>query len=114
MILPEYLNKAVDLTIGYAENGLCYVEPMWRLILHENGLDISVVTDADIGWDYVFNVLSLTANKINTINSTRPFVNNWLYDMISNKIEPATVEKETEFVQKMIEYMKASEEPKLS
>lgn len=113
MILSEYLSKAVDLTIGYGENGLCYVEPLWRMILENNDMNITVITDADIGWDYVFNVLSLTANKINTIHSTRPYVSNWLYEVISSKVDPAMVEKENEFVQKMVDFIKANQEPKL-
>jgi len=48
MLYGEYIEKAKDLTITQADNGLCYLEPMWRSILDDNGMYFNEISDAKV------------------------------------------------------------------
>ena len=56
------------------------------------------------------NVLRLEVEKRNTINSNKPAVIDWLYDIISTQIEPAILDEETNFVKQITEFMKVNHE----
>ena len=110
MLYSEYINKAIKLTIDEADNGLSYLEPLWKVILFDNDMNITVISDMDIEWNDVYNVLKLETEKRNTINSNKPFVIDWLYDLITAKVEPAMMQEETEYIKQVIEFMKANHE----
>ena len=108
MLYTDFIYKAMDLTIEQADNGLFYLEPLWRNILYDNQMNVSSITDAKADWGGVLDVLNLEVTKRNTINSKKPNVINWLYDLISSQIEPAMLEEENDLIKNVIEYMKTN------
>jgi len=110
MLYGEYIEKAKDLTITQADNGLCYVEPMWRSILDDNELYFNEISDAKVKPEDVLEVLKLEVEKRNTVNSNKPYVLNWLYDLITTQVEPAMLQEETDFIKQVTEFMKTNHE----
>ena len=110
MIYTEFINKAFDETIVQADNGLWYLEPLWRTILHDNRLDIKSISGVKTNLDIIYNVLQLEVEKRNTINSKKPAVLDWLYEIITAQIEPAMLQEETEYIKQVTEFMKANHE----
>ena len=110
MLYTEFINKAMNLTIEQADNGLFYLEPLWENILNDNELFLSDISDATINYDKVFEVLKLEVEKRNTINSKKPDVINWLYDLITAQIEPAMLQEETDYIKQVTEFMKTNHE----
>jgi len=114
MLYTEFVNKAVDLTIEEAPNGLFYLEPMWRSILYIEGIDITDVSEK-IEWSEVEDILKLEVEKRNTVNSKLPKVVDWLHELVTVQIEPAMLQEETEYMKQIIEFQKRNgltEEPK--
>lgn len=114
MLYTEFINKAINETIVEADNGLWYLEPLWRNILHDNGLFFNDVSDFETEPDIVEDVLKLEVEKRNTINSKKPAVIDWLYDLITTQVEPAMLQEETDYVKQVIEFMKANHEQQKS
>lgn len=110
MLYTEFINKAKELTIEQAENGLFYLEPMWKNILFSNKLNIKLVSNTKTDWHEVEDVLKLEVEKRNTINSKVPAVINWLHELITAKIEPAMLQEETDYIQQVVEFMKTNHE----
>lgn len=106
MLYSEFTKKAKELTITKASNDLFYLEPDWRSILHENELFFDEISDYHIQPEEIKEVLELEVKKRNTILSNKPFVINWLYDLITTQIDPAMLAEETEFIKHMIEFEK--------
>ena len=106
MLYVNYINKAVEATIIQADNGLWYLEPLWREILYNEDLDITKISDAKVDWGGIFDVLQLEVKKRNTINDNKPYVMNWLYDLITATVEPAIMQEETDYIKQVIEFMK--------
>lgn len=110
MLYGEYIEKAKDLTITQADNGLYYVEPMWRSILDDNELYFNEISDAKVKPEDVLEILKLEVEKRNTVNSNKPYVLNWLYDLITTQVEPAMLQEETDFIKQVTEFMKTNHE----
>lgn len=108
MLYTEFINKAIDLTIVEADNGLFYLEPLWRNILFDNKMNIKTISDVKVDWNWIFDVLKLEVEKRNTINSKKPAVINWIYDIISAQVEPAMLAEETDYIEQVINFMKES------
>ena len=108
MLYTEFVNKAMDLTIEQADNGLFYLEPLWRNILDDNKLYFTDVSDFEAEPDIVKDALQLEVKKRNTINSNKPAVIDWLYELITAKIEPAMLAEETDYIKQVTEFMKAN------
>ena len=100
----------MDLTIEQADNGLFYLEPMWRSILNDNQLILKDVSDVKAGWNDIYDILRLEVEKRNTINSKKPAVIDWLYELITAQIEPAMLAEETDYIKQVTEFMKANHE----
>ena len=98
------------LTIEQADNGLYYLEPMWRSILNDNQLNLKGVTDVKAGWSDIYDILRLEVEKRNVINSKKPAVINWLYEIITAQVEPAMLAEETDYIKQVTEFMKANHE----
>lgn len=114
MLYGEFINKAVNLTITEADNGLWYLEPMWRNILHDNQLFFNDVTDFEAEPEIVYEALRLEVEKRNTMNSKKPFVIDWLYELITAQVEPAMLQEETDYIKNLTEYLKANKDIKLN
>jgi len=52
----------------------------------------------------------LRFEKRNTVNSNKPYVLNWLHDLINTQIEPAMLQEETDFIKQVTEFMKTNHE----
>ena len=113
MLYQTFLNKAISVTIEEADNGLAYLEPTWRLILQDNNLNIDEVSDYKANWSEVEDVLKLEIEKRNTVNSLKPYILNWVHDLITASVEPAIIQKETEYIKNLTEYLKANKQPVL-
>ena len=113
MLYSEFINKAIDLTVVEADNGLFYLEPMWRNILNDNQLYFNDISDFEVSPDIVKDVLYLEVEKRNTINSNKSFIINWLYDVITAQIEPTILSEETDYIKQVTEFMKANHAVKL-
>lgn len=108
MLYSEFINKAIDLTIEQADNGLFYLEPMWKNILLSNKLNLKLISDYKTDWHEIENVLKLSVEKRNTIESNKPFVVNWLFDIITAQVEPAILSEETDYIKQVTEFMKTN------
>lgn len=106
MLNEVFIKKAMDATIVQADNGLWYLEPMWKQIVLDSGLSISKTTS----WDEVESILKLEVQKRNTINSKKSYVINWLYDLIKFDAEPLLLEEETDYFKRIIEMVKSNRE----
>lgn len=106
MLYYEFMRKAVSLAVVEADNGKYYLEPAFRVILSEEGLDPADVTDYEISWAGVKEYLELHVKKMNAISDKTPAVVDWLYETITMQIEPAMLEEENEAVKNLIEYMR--------
>lgn len=113
MLYVSFLAKAIDDVIVEADNGLCYLEPMWKTVLCDNGLDIKDVSDVKVEWSDVEDVLKLNVEKRNTENSLKPYVLNWIHDIITASIEPAVLQEETDYIKNLTEYLKTNKDMKL-
>lgn len=110
MLYSEFIIKAENLTIEQADNGLFYLEPMWRSILNDNQLYFNAVSDFDVSPEEVLEVLQLEVAKRNAIISKKPDVENWLYEVISGTVDPAITDEENEYIKDFLEYMKAKKD----
>lgn len=113
MLYTEFVSKAIDATITESDNGLFYLEPLWKTILKDYNLDILDVFDAKPEWCDIEDVLKLEVEKRNTINSLKPYVNKWLYDLITTSVEPAMLQEETDYIKNLTEYLKTKNAPVL-
>lgn len=108
MLFAEYIHKAKEETIAQAENGLFYLEPMWRTILHDNNLFFNDVSDYEITPEEVEDVLKLEVKRRNTVISKKPFIEDWLHELITTQVEPAMLQEETDYIKNVIEFMKTN------
>lgn len=106
MLYTEFVNKAIDATVVQADNGLFYLEPMWRTILHDNELFFDQISDFAIKPTDIEDVLKLEVVKRNTINTKKNDIYEWLFDLITANIEPAMMKEETEYIKQVVEFMK--------
>ena len=113
MLLSDFIIKAENLTIEQADNGLYYLNPMWRSVLEDNQLDILDISDSGADEDEIEDVLKLEVEKRNTVNSLKPYVLNWIHDVITASVEPAILQEETDYLKNLTEYLKANKEAQL-
>lgn len=110
MLYSEFLIKSKDLCIEQADNGLFYLVPEWHSILIDNGLNLKMISGTKAGWDNIEDVLKLEVEKRNTINSNKPYVLNWLYELLTTQIEPTMLQEETDYIKQVTEFMKTNHE----
>lgn len=108
MLYSEYISKAAKIVIEQADNGLFYLEPIWKSLLIDNDLDFVQVSDVETSWSEIQDILKLEVEKRNTINTLEPYVLNWIHDIITSTVEPAVLQEETDYLKNYIEYMKAN------
>ena len=108
MLYGEFVSKAIKVTIEQADNGLFYLEPVWKSLLIDNELDIAEISDVETSWSDIQDILKLEVEKRNTINTLEPYVLTWIHDIITSTVEPAILQEETDYIKNYIEYMKAN------
>jgi len=110
MLYSEFMYKAKQETIVQADNGLWYLEPDWHMILSTIKLDVEEITDFYVGWLEVESILKLEVEKRNTIDSVKPYVLNWIHDIITASVEPAILKEETDYIKNLTEYLKTKKD----
>ena len=103
MLYAEFIQRAMDETIVQADNGLWYLEPMWDSILTDCKLEC---TERRISNERLQDILKLEVEKRNTIESKKPFVLEWFYNVITSEVQPAMLAEETDYVKAVTEFMK--------
>ena len=112
MLYTEFINRAINITIIEADNGTCYLEPLWRNILHDNKLFFNDVSDFEITPEIVADVLHLEVDKRNAVNSKKNIVLEWLYEIIISHVDTVMLEEETDYLKNLVEYLQAKKESK--
>lgn len=104
MLFSIYINKVYEVTITKAENGLYYLEPTWQKIIEDNELSIDQISDIKTKFDLndLYEVLKLQVKKLNTINSKKPAIIDWLYDTIMTQVEPTMLQTETDYMKQFM------------
>ena len=110
MLLSEYIIDASKLVIEEADNGLCYLDPLWKQKLDNSYLKMFDITDASVDEDDIGEILKLEVEKRNTVNSLKPYVLRWVYDIITASVEPAVLHEETDYIKNFIEYRKTNKD----
>lgn len=89
-----------------------FLDPNWKEILCSSGLgDIeNVQASYKLEWDDVEDALLLEVKRRNKFCSKRNYLESWLYDILTTKVEPAIMQEETEYISQMLEYMKFKSE----
>lgn len=108
MIYDTYINKAFDLVIEQDEDtGIWYLNPNWFNLLYTNELEIEKISEDYIGQFEIEEALKLEVQRRNIKNnSKKQVIIDWLYDIITAKVEPQLMQEETEYVAQMIEYLR--------
>lgn len=104
----EMYRKAIQFCIGGNEdNGRHYIEPMWREILENEGIQMSPEEESRI-----FEMLHLAVKKADALNDKTGFVVNWIYDAITSSIDPAMMKEESEYIKNVMDYMRLNDQLK--
>ena len=110
MLLSDFIIKAENLTIEQADNGLYYLNPMWKSVLEDNQLDMLDISDSGADEDEIEDILKLEVQKRNTENSLTPYILGWMHEIITASVEPAIMQEETDYLKNLTEYLKANKE----
>ncbi len=110
MLYSNFILKAKELTIQQLDNGVWYLEPEWQDMLYRNGLGaLDELEDSYLGgWYDVEDILKLEVERRNARDSKQKEVVDWLYDLITAKVEPAMLQEETDYIKQVTEFMKAN------
>lgn len=108
MIYDVYINKACNLVIMQDEDtGIWYLDPNWVHTLYTNGMEIEAISENYIDKYDVEDALKLEVDRRNIAKqSKKDAIIEWLYDIVTTKVEPQIMQEETEYVAQMIEYMR--------
>lgn len=108
MLYQEYIDKVKELALVTDErNGVTYVRPDYEYLIAASDLKLEDVTDfEDVSKSVVYRQLLLERDMRNAQNDNTPVVMQWIYDVISNVIEPAIVEEQNRLIKDMLEYRK--------
>ena len=109
MLYAEYMMQAKNLVISQDEDGQdYYLEPEWKTYLYENELgNLEEVNGAyPLTWADVEDVLKLEVERRNKAMNKTNLVMGWLYEVISNEVDPMMVQEETEYMANILEQLK--------
>ena len=108
MIYDVYINKACNLVIMQDEDtGIWYLDPNWVHTLYTNGMEIEAISENYIDKYDVEDALKLEVDRRNIAKqSKKDAIIEWLYNIVTTKVEPQIMQEETEYVAQMIEYMR--------
>lgn len=112
MLYDVYINKAKELVILQdEETGIWYLDPNWLHQLYTNGLEIEEISEDYIDFDTLGETFKLEVERRNlNRQSKKDAIIDWLYDIISNKVDPMIMQEQTEWMSEIIESMKFREE----
>lgn len=106
MTYSEYITKAKEITIKQLDNGIWYLEPEWRILIHESELYFNDISDFEVPAEEIYETLTLEVTKRNAMEDNKKVVIDWLYDLITATVEPAMLKEETDYVKQVVEFMK--------
>lgn len=112
MLYSKFIYHAKEKTINQLDNDIWYLEPEWKdIICREIESNLSNLEDSYLSdwWD-VENILRLEVERRNSRDSNKKEVIDWIYDIITQTVDPVMLEEETDFVKNIIEYMKTNHE----
>lgn len=107
------MHKAKELVILQNEDtGLWYLEPDWKTVLYEEGLGDMREIEAPypMALHDVEDVLRLEVDRRNKCIDKRMLVIDWLYDLLTQEVEPAIMQEETEYISNVLNYLKFKQE----
>ena len=112
MTYAKFILEAKKLVIQQLDNGKWYLEPEWQDMLYREGLgQIDDLEDSYLdSWYTLEDTLELEVKKRNAKDSKKNEVINWLYDLITAKVEPAIMQEETDYIKQVMEFVKANHE----
>lgn len=95
MTLVDYFNQASDMVIVDVETTwTSYLMPLWKTELIANALDVSQVSDYDLTWDELYQMLMLDVQRRHAVTDVGKVAMRWLYDTVAamkqDSIDPAT------------------------
>lgn len=106
MLYSEYLIKSKELVIVKDEiTGLAYLSPDYRVILIDNELTPDVISNYELSWQDIREILDLEVTRFNTERDYTKVVIDWLYDTITAVIDPEISKEQSELIQNVMSYM---------
>lgn len=95
MTLVEYFNQASDMVIVDVDTTwTSYLMPLWKTELIAHDLDVSQVSDYELTWDELYQMLTLDVQRRHAITDATKVAMRWIYDTVvamkQDAIDPAT------------------------
>lgn len=95
MTLVEYFNQACNMVIVDVDTTwTSYLMPLWKTELIAHDLDVSQVSDYDLTWDELYQMLMLDIQRRHAVTDVGKVAMRWLYDTVAamkqDSIDPAT------------------------
>lgn len=113
MTYMEAVNKAIETVVSTDDkSGITYLEPLYRWTLRNEGLVMDTENEEtkDLPTEFEMSeILHLYVEKQNAINNKTNAVIEWLYDVITQTVDPAITAEDNELMKNMIEYMQLNE-----
>ena len=100
----DIVNKAIELVIIEAKNGLAFLEPRYKEVLRGAGL----MNNGIVENEELFEILKLEVEKRNAINNNVASIASWASTIV-NSADEAMTEQENELMKNMMEYMRNNE-----
>ena len=114
MTYHDVVNQAIDLTvITDDETGVSYLEPRYRSVLLESGLELpGHGLYGDLKDQELWEILKLEVEKRNAKRNVAHALSEWAYNILTQTIDPALVSEENELMKNIMDYMQLNQEVK--
>ena len=112
MLYSEYAAKAMDAVIedDIDVSGFSYLNPSYRVVLEDEGLTPAIITDYDVSWEQVSEMLNLEVERRNKLSNRGRYLVDWLFDIISTVVDPTVLDEENMLIKNVLDYMKLNHE----
>ena len=111
MLYSKYMLEIQKLVIIDNDDvGHSYLDPSYKMILIDAGLTPDVVTDYEIDWADVKEILELEVQRREKEFDNSRNVIDWIYSIITTTVDPAMINEENELMKNMMDYMKLNHE----
>lgn len=108
MLYSQFMHEAMKLVIIADDeaSGYSYLNPHYRIQLQDAGLNPENVSDRQIDWNDVAEVLKLEVERRNKVTDKGRFVIDWIFDIITLAVDPAMTSEENDLMKNLMDYMK--------
>ncbi|MDO4802981.1 MAG: hypothetical protein Q4A15_12515 [Prevotellaceae bacterium] len=107
MLFYEFYSKAKDTCVRSDDfSGEFYLEPLYKILLAEEGLDVKDISDKEITLNDLKEMLELDVKKHNAIESRTREVMSWIWDIINSKVDPLVIDEQNDYIKNLTEYFK--------